>query len=246
MIGSGVRTNLGGRRPQLLGRGPGGVATLLLAAGLLAACSGGIGLPTGPAVTPTPTPRPVTFSAPYRAVLHAGESVPGAPLMYVGPDDRGIHVRIEGQDAYKKVGDSFNWRGSPAVGVELDYRLRVIGVVLDVFQAWGNVEIVVPDPHPAVADLRDGDPLVFPMAVTTLEVAKGQPVPGTTYSYLGKTDSGAEFGGVEGYPYRQLADSLTWKGQLRTNVHVDLTLRVSSIREDRVTLVGTGTVSVFP
>ena len=200
--------------------------------------------------TPTAPPEPagnqIVYTALYRAVLGGGETMAGTQLEYVGQDDDRIHVRIDGQDAYKKVGDSFNWRGSPADGVELHYKLRVVGVYLDVFQAWGNVDITVLDPAPVVAELPKEAPLSFSAAVATYAVKMGELIPGTTYSYLGKTDKGAKFGGVEGYAFREIADSLDWSGQVRNNVYVDLTMRVSSIKDEEVTLVGTATIWVFP
>jgi len=199
-----------------------------------------------PAATSEPAGNQVVFTAPYRAVLDAGDSVPGAQLQYVGQDDDGIHVRIDGEEAYKKTGDSFNWSGSPAAGVELDYKLRVVGVVLNVFQAWGDVDITILDPDPVVTELPEDAPLTFTAAVATYSVAKGDSIPGTTCTYLGKSAKGAEFGGVEGYAYREIADSLDWSGRVRDNVYVDLTLRISSIREDEVTLVGTAAIWIFP
>jgi len=208
--------------------------------------------------TPTATAEladnQVVFTAPYRAVLDEGEDVPGAQLHYVGQDDEGIHVRIGGEDTYKKTGDSFNWRGPAildaggalAAGVELDYKLRVVGVVLDVFQAWGDVDIIVSDPAPVVADLPDEAPLTFSAAIATYSVAKGAVIPGTTYTYLGQSEKGAEFGGLDGYAYREVADSLDWSGQIRANVYSDLSLRVSSIKDEQVTLVGTATIWLFP
>lgn len=221
-------------------------AVLLLA---LAGCSRPEGVDTGtPSVTPTSesTSNQLRFAAPYRAVLDAGETVPGAELQYVGKSDDGIHVRIEGQDAYKKVGDSFNWQGSPAPGVELDYSLRVMGVYVRVFQAWGEVGIAISDPVPVVTEVPEEAPLTFSFAVADYTVAEGESIPGTTYTYLGDSEKGAEFGGVEGYAYREIADSLDWSGQVRDNVYVDLTMRVRSIQEDEVKLVGTATVWIFP
>jgi hypothetical protein len=231
-----------------------GLITIIYAL-LLTGCSliPGMGEETPPA-TGEPAGDQVIFIAPYRAVLDEGEGVPGARLEYVGQDDDGIHVRIDGEDAYKKTGDSFNWRGSAlvdaagstAAGVELDFKLRVVGVVLDVFQAWGEVDIIMSDPVPVAADLPEDAPLVFTAAVANYKVAKGDIVPGTTYTYLGSSDKGAEFGGLEGYAYREVADSLDWSGQVRPNVYSDLSMRVSSIDDQEVSLLGTATVWIFP
>jgi len=196
--------------------------------------------------TPVAADNQLVYTAPYRAVLREGETVPGAQLQYVGQGEDGIQVRIDGEDVLKKIGDSFSWRGSPAPGVELDFNLRVVGVYLGAFQAWGDVGIIVSEPAPVVTELPDDAPLSFSMAVATHTVSKGEFIPGTTYSYLGKSDKGAEFGGVAGYAYRELADSLDWSGRVRSNVYVDLTMRVSAIHDEEVKLVGTAAVWVFP
>jgi hypothetical protein len=187
----------------------------------------------------------IVFTAPYRAVLDKGESVPGAQLEFVKKDDDGIHVRIEGEDAIKKIGDSFNWTGNPAPGVELEYELRVLGVFLGVFQAWGTVDIIIPEPEPVVTELPEDAPYIFTAAVAAYTVEKDQTVPGTTITYLGKTEKGAEFGGVEGYAYREVADSLVWSGQLDSKIFVDITMRVKSFDEESVDLVGTATIWII-
>lgn len=220
---------------------------LWVAVGLLAWTMAGCALlPGTEGETTTPSPESsgnqVVYAAPYRAVLGEGEGVPGASLEYVGQEESQIHVRIDGEDAYKKIGDSFNWLGSPAAGVDLHFKLRVMGVYVEVFQAWGEVEIIVSDPAPAVADLPESAPLVYHAAIASYTVAKGDIVPGTAYTYLGKTEKGAEFGGLDGYAFREVADSLDWSGRVRENVYVDLTMRVRSIEEDEVSLIGTATV----
>lgn len=220
-----------------------GVLVVLMAA---ASCSLLGPIDSTPAPTEEPAASELVYPAPYRAVLDAGESVPGADLQYVGSDDQGIHVRIGGQDAYRKVGDSFNWQGNPAPGVELDYKLRVVGVYVDVFQAWGQVDIIVSDPVVAVAELPDDALLTFGAIVVEHSVPRGELIPGTTYAYLGSSERGAEFGGVEGYAYREVADSLDWAGQVRDNVYVDLKMRVRSIEEDEVKVIGTATVWILP
>ena len=199
-----------------------------------------------PATTPEPAGNQVLYTAPYRAVLDAGESIPGAQLQYVNQTDEGIHVRVDGQDAFKKIGDSFNWRGSPAAGVDLDFKLRVMGVYIGVFQAWGDVDIIISDPTPTEVELPDDAPLTFKAAFATYTVSTGDSIPGTTFTFLGKTAKGAEFGGLEGYAYREVADSLDWAGRLRDNVYIDLTMRVSAIQDEAVTLVGTATFWIFP
>jgi hypothetical protein len=43
-------------------------------------------------------------------------------------------------------------------------------------------------------------------------VRTGETIPGTTLTFLGRTDEGAQFGGIDGYPFRKLGDSVVWRG----------------------------------
>jgi hypothetical protein len=207
--------------------------------------------------TPEATPvaeNQISFTAPQLSYLQPGERIPGSRLEYVGETDDGFQVRIDGQETTKKGGDSFNWQGlavlddagNAAAGVELNFKLRIIGIILDQFEAFGDVDIIITDPTPMVVDLPQEAPLQYNNAVVDLTVAKGAVVPGTTYVYLGKTDKGAEFGGVEGYGFRELADSLDWSGQMRNNVYADMNMRVRSIQDEEVKLVGTATIWIVP
>ncbi len=208
---------------------------------------------TTPEATEPPANQ-IVFSAPQLSYLQAGDRVAGSRLEYLGQTDDGFLVRIDGQETTKKTGDSFNWHG-PAVlddaghtvaGVELDFKLRIVGIILGQFEAFGDIDIIITDPSPAVAELPTEATLEFTKAVIDLTVATSEMVPGTTLSYLGKTDQGAEFGGVEGYAFRELWDSLDWSGRMRDNVYADLNLRVRSIQKDQVSLTGTATIWIAP
>jgi hypothetical protein len=82
--------------------------------------------------------------------------------------------------------------------------------------------------------------------VIAQSVAVGQTIPGTTLVYAGETDQGAAFTGTSQYPYRALADSLVWLGQLRNNVYVRHNLRVVAFNANSLSLAGTAEVWVVP
>ncbi|MEN8098717.1 MAG: hypothetical protein ABFQ89_06545, partial [Chloroflexota bacterium] len=202
------------------------IVLLLACILLLSGCS----LPFGINVpTPTPElPEGLTFIAPFAASLDPGETIPGTGLAFQEKAEDEIRVLIDGQAAVKKVGDSFNWLGSPAAGVEVAYKLRVMGVILGSLRAVGDVHVTMHDVQPIPEETPEEAPLMFRAAVATHTVPKGTIIPGTSITYLGKTDKGAQFEGIEGYPYREIADSLEWSGRVRDNTLVDITMRVSS------------------
>ena len=77
-------------------------------------------------------------------------------------------------------------------------------------------------------------------------VARGKYIPGTLVKYLGKEKEGAHLEGVEGHPYRKIADSIVWEGKLRENVYLRLNLRVLFITEDTLRVGGMATIWIAP
>jgi hypothetical protein len=78
------------------------------------------------------------------------------------------------------------------------------------------------------------------------QVKKGAAIPGTVLIYLGQTDQGAHLGNIEGYAYRQVGDSIVWKGQLRDGVWLELNLRTALIGEKSLNVAGTAELGITP
>ncbi len=221
-----------------------GVSLLLLALASLA-CIFGTGDQDPQQATATSLPNQVvSYRVPlYSTSLKQGESVPGTQLTYLGREGSIYNVTIGGLPAAKRVGDSFAWKGVMVPGVVGDYNLRISPTLLgDNLQAAGSVQIFVLNPIPV--ELAED----FSVMNSLLEfnnigvdhiVSKGGSIPGTTLIYEGQSDQGARFSGTSGYPYRLAGDSLVWTGRLRGNVIVRQSLRVTSIQEDSLRLVGT-------
>ncbi|HEX7587804.1 MAG TPA: hypothetical protein VF478_05765, partial [Anaerolineae bacterium] len=62
--------------------------------------------------------------------------------------------------------------------------------------------------------------------------------------YVGTTTDGAQFLGVEGYPYRKPLDSLQYVGRVSPKVFLKLDLRVTSFSDSSVLLVGTANIKI--
>jgi len=96
---------------------------------------------------------------------------------------------------------------------------------------------------PAAAQYPDAPTFEYKVAVT-YNVKRGALIPGTTISFAGKSDSGAELKGVSGYAFRRLGDSIGWQGQLRANTYLDMTLRVIAYTNDFLQLGGLATIGL--
>jgi hypothetical protein len=193
----------------------------------------------------------LAFQVPVSVLaLEPGETIPYTQLTYDSHEGSIYRVLIDHQTAEKRVGDSFRWRGVIAPGVSARYDLRVIpNFNREVLLAGGSVELGVFNPvpvelesEPAAAD----DLLNFGGIFVDYTVPIDEQVPGTTLFFKGQDEQGAELSGVVGYPYRAVGDSIIWTGSLRDNTTVRYSLRVVSIKEDSLRLMGTADLWINP
>jgi hypothetical protein len=145
------------------------------------------------------------YVAPIEHRLSPGETLPGTEIQYLEKQDAGAQVRIGGQEALRRVGDSLDWQSEPLDGVALDWSLRVIAFSQDDLRVAGTVAITVYDASPAAGE-PDTRSVLHYTAPVTLNTKRDQTIPGTTITYLGSADRGAHLGNVEGYAYRKVAD----------------------------------------
>jgi len=237
-------------------RGPGALPLILLLLLSTLACSVP-GLPPGilvspePPALPTPLGDSISYLVPaYAANLQPGETIPGTQLSYIDRSNEAFEVEIGGQRAIKRIGDSLYWSGVIAPSVFGNYRLRLTTSLFGSLPVAGPVELVVFYPQavqaPAPVDVQER--LKFNNIVLDYRVPLYGTVPGTTLVYEGLDQQGvggqstrlARIGGLGGYPNVAVGDSLVWNGRLRENVHVRYNLRVLSLDENSLRLVGTG------
>ncbi len=185
------------------------------------------------------------YSGPSEATLHAGETIPGTNIKVLEVSKDGAKFDIGGQTAKKLNGDSVDWKGSISDGVEMNLHYRIVWLGKDSVKLAGTTSLNISNVTPRQENWDGKAPLRFKLPVTYF-VKKGSRIPGTTLSYEGKTDKGAEIGGVEGYPYRKAADSIVWTGKLRGNVHLKLVVRVGAYTDSMLPVVGLATVGVQP
>lgn len=203
-----------------------------------------------PVASPTPMGDTLSFSNPaFTFSLQPGEFIPGTQLQFVEREGDAYRVRIDGQEATKRIGDSFIWDGVLAPGVFGNYNLRLTTIILGSLPVAGSVELTVFYPAPVQLDtLPDrGTALAFNNAIINYLIPPGRQIPGTTLVYVGMVEQGqgdavtrqAQLSGLAGYPYLAVGDSLRWQGSLLDNVYVSYSLRVLGISENGLRLTGT-------
>jgi len=173
-----------------------------------------------------------------------GEYLPGTDIEVVAISEDAAEMRIEGQTAHKKAGDSVDWHGPIDPGVDLDLALRVLWLSGEVVQTGGTAKLTIQDADPRPATVQSNSDIQYALPVT-FTVRKGKQIPGTLIEYMGKdAEKGAEFAGIEGYPFRKVADSLAWEGLLRDNVWLKMDLRVILFTDTTLQVGGVATIWV--
>lgn len=196
--------------------------------------------------TPTPgSPGELVYNAPIGLSVDVGSFVPGTDIKYVGSSDKGAQILIGDQIAYKQRADSIDWRGSPVADVDLEINSRVAWFNEQALNVAGTARIVVKNVVPQAAPVGNA-PIEY-RAPVGYSIPRGGFIPGTRISYVGSTeDQGAELGGVEGWPYRQMVDSILWEGKLKDNVTLRLDVRVVRFDEESLEVGGLATIGIVP
>lgn len=204
----------------------------------LTACFGNLGTP---GASPTPVNR-LAYDAPVSLTIKTGATLPGTTLGYSGKSETGAaKVTIAGQLAIKQVADTVDWQGEPIAGVNLKLNTRVAtfddqGITL---VGAAHIEIanikITPGGSPGTAMLEFNSPVTF-------SLKKNDLIPGSILAYAGATPEGAQFLGVEGYPYRKQFDSLQYVGRLAPKVFLKLDLRVLNFNEGSAVVGGTANI----
>lgn len=195
---------------------------------------------------PAPPGETLVLDGPLELGMKVGEHLPGTSVELLSIADSTARLRIAGVYAEKKVGDSLDWSGTVREGVELKLALRIIWIAEDELHTAGTARIRIHQPSPVPQTIASEPPIHYALPMTTA-VKRDQTLPGSTLTYLGKDpEKGALFGGVAGYPYRKVADSLTWEGKLREGVLARHDLRVIFFTDEQAQLGGIIHIYITP
>jgi len=159
-------------------------------------------------------------------------------------------VRIDGEPAQKRGGDSFIWSGVVAPSVFASYNLRLTSDILGPLPVGGIVEVTVLNPVvTALSDMPEWPNAVrYDDIVLLHNIPFGWTIPGTTLVYDGVSTQGgvesARLTGLTGHPLFALGDSITWTGSLQENVAIRYTFRVAGFNENSLQLTGSAELLV--
>ncbi len=184
---------------------------------------------------------PLTYEGPYRVELGVGQALPGTEVRYLGVGPQGARVRIDGQEVIRLAGDSIEAETRPHPTLSLRYTLRVYAYDERALHAIGTLRAELQEAQPRSAPLPPEAVARF-TAPVNYRVPKGGVIPGTTIVFLGKEEGRARLGGLSGYPYRNVGDSILWTGQIHPLVYLNATFRVLLIEDAWLTVVGTAEV----
>ncbi len=171
-------------------------------------------------------PNQLTYQLPVKLTIAMNGELPGTGIRYQGMDDQGAHLFIEGQQALKRKGDSLGWKGTPVPDVAVDLETRVIWYTEKEIYLVGTAKVVIDNTSPQPVLVSPAPQWVSYSGPVVYSVNKGEVIPGSTLAYEGRTDEGAKLGGLEGYSYRKVGDSVLWEGKLHNGVYSRLDARI--------------------
>lgn len=221
------------------------VSRLGLLVFLLSLSLAGCGI--GPFEPASPTPdKSLVYDAPVSLTIRNGTTLPGTPIGYGGKLPTGAaKVLIAGQMASKQIADSVEWQGSPAPNVSVKLTTRVASFDDKGITLLGTAHIEIANATAQAASAPSTSPIEF-NAPVTYSIAKSSSIPGSTIVYAGSTKDGAQFTGLEGFPYRKSLDSLQYTGKVNPKVFLKLDLRLINFSDSEAILGGTAGIQIEP
>ena len=219
------------------------VLASLFLAGAVSGCSE---IPIPLPFAPTPLPPNVLLydNVPISLTIKTGTLLLGTSIAYQGKTETGqAKILITGLVAPKQVADTVDWQGTPVPDVNLKLTTRVASFDEQAVTLAGTAHIEIANVTIQPGG-TSGTPQLEFNAPITLSLKKDEPIPGTKMAYAGATPNGAQFLGLEDYPYRKQFDSLQYVGRLNPKVFLRLDLRIVSFSETGVVLGGTAKITI--
>ncbi len=190
------------------------------------------------------------YKGPIEQTVPAGSFLSGTNIKYVGlTKDNTAEVSINGQRAFKRSTDSLDWAGSPVKGVQVQLSDRVLWLDQQRLRLAGTIRLRVDNVTPKtssvpkIPDKPTPNLIVYKVPII-YRVKPGEAIPGTTLTYVGNTEKGAQLGGLpkDEFPYHQVGDSIAWQGQLRSGVYLNLLARTVLYNDDSLNVTGLASI----
>lgn len=189
-----------------------------------------------------PNAEKLTYNLPTTLSIERGAALFSTNIVYESFSEDGVWLIIDGQRALKRKGDSVRWTGSFRPDTETELDLRVIWTTEEKVDLAGTAKVTVNKVAPQKRGIVTTSPITFSGPVA-YGVARDSYIPGTTLSYVGATEQGAQLAGMDNeYPYRQIGDSIIWEGTLREGVYLRAELRTVQFDDNGLRLAGIATV----
>jgi hypothetical protein len=188
-------------------------------------------------IRPGQDPTSLDYDLATTVTVAANSPLPGTGIRYETADEEGAHLTIDGEKITKLKGDSVFWKGTLVPGVTVNEQLRVVWFTANNLTLAGTVKIHIDGIAPSALKPVTTSSITF-NGPEVYGLAKGAKVPGTQLTYVGSSDQGAQFSGIEGYAYRQVGDSLVWEGKLREGVFLRFEGRVIQFNAGSARIAG--------
>lgn len=223
------------------------VGVLILGATLACTVPSLENVPILNAPTSTPISDTLIFKVPaFTTGLSPGDFVSGTRMQFVEVQESGVYlVRVDSESLMKRPGDSFLWNGIVSPGVAANYRLRIGTELGGQLQVAGPVDLFFLNPAPVELTTLpvDASFITYRNLPIDYRMQPGETIPGTTVVYSGITEqvgsSLATLFGSLSYSRLATGDSFVYTGQLLSQSYVRYALRVASIDDNGLRLVGT-------
>ncbi|CAG0946777.1 hypothetical protein ANRL1_03256 [Anaerolineae bacterium] len=193
------------------------------------------------------TPQPantLAYEAPVSLTIKKDTQLNGTSIAYNGKTETGsAKLVIAGLAAPKQVADTVDWEGTPAPNASVKLSTRVVSYDDQAITLVGTARIAIKDVKIQPGGLP-GTPLIEFNAPVTFNLSKNEFALGSNIAYAGSTPNGAQFLGVEGYPYRKTLDSIQYNGRLTSKVFLRLDLRLIRFTETDAVVGGTAKIII--
>jgi len=176
--------------------------------------------------------------------IQLGQRIPGTDIALVAIDGTDAEFRIDGLRSVRTVGDSLHFDGDwPGIdGVQYNLRLRIYRIGSTNVRAAGVHQLRIQNVQPVARDIDTfGSAMRFPVVESA---AVGETIRGTSFTYLGQTERGAEIGGLPAgeFPYFKTGDRIRWQGMLRPDIPIAYNVRVAWYNADTIRIGGVARV----
>lgn len=208
--------------------------------------------PPEPTIVPTVTPPGdmlALTTEKYTFTLVENGAVPGTDVIYRARDENNIFIDLEGQPTVRRFGDSLIGSKILVPGVLVNYNLRLIDATFANPYVFGPVKVTIFNPAPVEVTgsttVPPGASMVYEGINIDYRIPAGRGLPGSTVTYIGKGEFGANLGGTSQFRSLPEGNSFVWTGRLNPYSIIQYDLKALRVTEGELQMVGTATLYLY-